>query len=377
MKNTTCASPLLRQQQTYSFQSRVRPHGGTDRYTSGTLEERNQPDQEGAGVGKKELTEQVFHIRYGLQKGLLSKDKNKPPADMKAMNNYLSYLEALQLPENVITETKIIKVLRLASRSVSQSEELQFEARCKQLIQGYEKILEHTSRDSILPNNRGSGDSDSIKAAHNQSKSDPQKSSSPGDEISSRSVAKAQVNTSHAHLGSPLTQGTDPNHAIPGHLPSQTAGEHDNTCVPDRIKSYLPANDTPFKQQKRVVASSSRRIWKSRLARGTLVDVKVIIPENDGEIQTHVAQIGKYNPHWSRSHSIPILWCYDRHQTEKCQGDLTGWDDSWVYVPSNHKDSVPRTSITAPSHIISREELAQGWFLDVSGQPRLVPGKGS
>lgn len=83
-------------------------------------------------------------LRHKLQKGLLTRDQEPKPEEMKVMSEFLTKLEAFpDLEVSIIRATKINKVLKaiLKLENIPKEEEFKFKPRSQTLLDKWNKLL--------------------------------------------------------------------------------------------------------------------------------------------------------------------------------------------------------------------------------------------
>lgn len=87
---------------------------------------------------------EVLFLRHKLQKGLLTRDQEPKPEEMKVMSEFLTKLEAFpDLEVSIIRATKINKVLKaiLKLENIPKEEEFKFKPRSQTLLDKWNKLL--------------------------------------------------------------------------------------------------------------------------------------------------------------------------------------------------------------------------------------------
>lgn len=86
----------------------------------------------------------MLFLRHKLQKGLLTRDQEPKPEEMKVMSEFLTKLEAFpDLEVSIIRATKINKVLKaiLKLENIPKEEEFKFKPRSQTLLDKWNKLL--------------------------------------------------------------------------------------------------------------------------------------------------------------------------------------------------------------------------------------------
>lgn len=86
----------------------------------------------------------MLFLRHKLQKGLLTRDQEPKPEEMKVMSEFLTKLEGFpDLEVSIIRATKINKVLKaiLKLENIPKEEEFKFKPRSQTLLDKWNKLL--------------------------------------------------------------------------------------------------------------------------------------------------------------------------------------------------------------------------------------------
>ena len=96
----------------------------------------------------------VLYLRHRLQKGFLSRDQAPQEAEMPAMADFFSQLEAYEnLEPSIIRATKVHKVLKaiVKVQSIPKDEEFNFKKRSAATLEIWNKRMEAETADSAPP----------------------------------------------------------------------------------------------------------------------------------------------------------------------------------------------------------------------------------
>ncbi len=94
--------------------------------------------------GFQNKQKEVLFLRHKLQKGLLTRDQEPKPDEMKLMSDYVAKLEGFpDLEVSIIRATQINKVLKaiLKLASIPKEDEFRFKTRSQDLLDKWNKLL--------------------------------------------------------------------------------------------------------------------------------------------------------------------------------------------------------------------------------------------